>query len=313
MRPLVKVKVSSKKKTTGSVRRRVQSAATPAAKAARPAAKTVTKTAKPAAKTITKSAKQKPAKKTAARGARGRLKHAEPQLLIERFQAAIPDPHVELHFKDPWQLLVAVILSAQSTDRTVNQVTPVLFQRWPTPEALADAAQEDVELVVKSTGFFRNKAKAIRAASRMLIERFGGSVPRTLEELVEVPGVARKTANVVLGAAYGVSSGIVTDTHAMRVAQRLALTREQAPEKIEADLCQVFAREHWIALSHMLVLHGRHLCTARAPACSRCALNELCPARLSPPDGSWHERAAQEASDMAERSLGFVRALAARA
>lgn len=272
------------------------------------AAKKVKATSKapPSATRIKAAAAQRtPARRTAA-------KHAEPQLLLERLQAAIPDPHVELHFRDPWQLMVAVILSAQSTDRTVNLVTPEVFRRWPTPAALADAAQEEVELVVKSTGFFRNKAKAIRGASRMLIERFAGSVPRTLEELVEVPGVARKTANVVLGAAYGVSSGIVTDTHAMRVSQRLALTREETPEKIEADLCRVFDPKHWIALSHQLVLHGRHLCIARAPACTRCALNELCPARQAPPEGSWPERAQGEASDMAERSLGFVRALALR-
>jgi endonuclease III len=167
-----------------------------------------------------------------------------------------------------------------------------------------------VEVVVKSTGFFRNKAKAIRGASQMLVDRFAGAVPRTLAELVEVPGVARKTANVVLGAAYGLTSGIVTDTHAMRVSQRLGLTRETAPEKIEADLCRLFPEQHWIALSHQLVLHGRHLCTARAPDCGRCALNELCPARQAPPKGSWQERAASEASDMAERSLGFARALA---
>lgn len=227
--------------------------------------------------------------------------------LLERLGRAIPDPHVELLFESPWQLLVAVILSAQSTDRTVNYVTPELFRRWPTPEALAAAAQEEVELVVKSTGFFRNKAKAIRGASQMLIDRFGGSVPRTLEQLVEVPGVARKTANVVLGAAYGLTSGIVTDTHAMRVAQRLGLTREEAPEKIEADLCRLFPESHWIALSHQLVLHGRHLCTARAPGCSRCALNELCPSRQAPPEAAWPERADAEAEDMAERSRGFAR------
>jgi endonuclease III len=128
--------------------------------------------------------------------------------------------------------------------------------------------------------------------------------------LIEVPGVARKTANVVLGAAYGLASGIVTDTHAMRVAQRLGLTREETPEKIEADLCRLFSEQHWIALSHQLVLHGRHLCIARAPACQRCALNELCPSRQAPPVGDWLERAKAEATDMAEKSLGFSRALA---
>jgi endonuclease III len=248
-------------------------------------------------------------KAKAARPRAQRLKHGDLNELLERLRQAIPDPHVELHFESPWQLLVAVILSAQSTDRTVNVVTPELFRRWPTPEALAAAAQEEVEVVVKSTGFFRNKSKAIRGASQLLVDRFGSAVPRTLTELVEVPGVARKTANVVLGAAYGLTSGIVTDTHAMRVSQRLGLTRAEAPEKIEADLCRLFPEQHWIALSHQLVLHGRHLCTARAPACQRCALNELCPARQAPPQGTWQERAAGEASDMAERSLGFARAL----
>jgi endonuclease-3 len=249
-------------------------------------------------------------RKAALARAQSRPRHGDPNQLLERIQKAIPDPHVELHFDDPWQLLVAVILSAQSTDRMVNLVTPEIFRRWPTPEALAAAPQEEVEVVVKSTGFFRNKAKAIRGASQMLVERFGSSVPRTLAELVEVPGVARKTANVVLGAAYGLSTGIVTDTHAMRVAQRLALTRFEVPEKIEADLCRLFPERHWIALSHQLVLHGRHLCTARAPNCKGCALNELCPARQAPPEGTWQERASAEANDMAERSFGFSRPLA---
>ena len=249
-------------------------------------------------------------RKAARARAESRPRHADVNQLLERLQQAIPDPHVELRFDNPWQLLVAVILSAQSTDRMVNLVTPVIFQRWPTPEALAAAPQEEVEVVVKSTGFFRNKAKAIRGASQMLVERFGSSVPRTLAELVEVPGVARKTANVVLGAAYGITTGIVTDTHAMRVAQRLALTRKEAPEKIEADLCRLFPERHWIALSHQLVLHGRHLCTARAPNCQGCALNELCPARQAPPEGTWQERASAEANDMAERSFGFSRPLA---
>jgi endonuclease-3 len=265
------------------------------------------------AKTLIPRAKKKAAKKAgraAAPRARGKAKHGDLAQLLERLQRAIPDPHVELRFADPWQLLIAVILSAQSTDRMVNLVTPEVFRRWPTPAALAAAPQEEVEVVVKSTGFFRNKAKAIRGASRMLVERFGSAVPRTLEELIEVPGVARKTANVVLGAAYGVASGIVTDTHAMRVAQRLGLTREETPEKIEADLCRLFPEQYWIALSHQLVLHGRHLCTARAPACQRCALNELCPSRQAPPALDWTERAQAEAADMAERSLGFSRALA---
>jgi endonuclease III len=284
MTPLVKLKRKVAKKASKRIAKRI---ATPAAQ----------KT--PAARAKKKTRRTRPA----------RLRHGDLNQLLERLQRAIPDPHVELHFRDPWQLLVAVILSAQSTDRMVNLVTPEIFRRWPTPVALAAAAQEDVEVVVKSTGFFRNKAKAIRGASQMLVERFGGAVPRTLAELVEVPGVARKTANVVLGAAYGLTSGIVTDTHAMRVAQRLGLTREEMPEKIEADLCRLFPESRWIALSHQLVLHGRHWCTARAPRCSGCALSELCPSRQAPPNAEWPERAAAEASDMSERSLGFSRPL----
>lgn len=246
-----------------------------------------------------------PAAPVAAQGrARRRPSPAE---LLERLDRAIPRPHVELAFRDPWQLLVAVILSAQSTDRRVNLVTPELFRRWPTPRALAEAEPADVEEVIKSTGFFRNKAKAIRGASSMLVERFSAQVPRSMPELLGVPGVARKTANVVLGSAFGIASGVVTDTHAMRVARRLALTRHEEPEKIEVDLCKLFPRETWIKLGHRLVLHGRYVCTARAPDCTRCPLNELCPSRLTKPEATWEVRAAREAEDMERRAEGFVR------
>jgi endonuclease III len=204
-------------------------------------------------------------------------------------------------------LLVAVILSAQSTDRRVNLVTPELFRRWPTPEALARAEPADVEEIIKSTGFFRNKTKAIRGASALLVQRFAGQVPRSMPELLELPGVARKTANVVLGSAFGVASGVVTDTHAMRVARRLALSTHEEPEKIEADLCKLFPRETWIKLGHRLVLHGRYVCTARAPACTHCPLNELCPSRLTRPEGTWEARAAREAEEMERHAQGFAR------
>jgi len=225
----------------------------------------------------------------------------------KRLQAEIPSPHVELHFESPWHLLVAVILSAQSTDKMVNSVTPVLFKRWPTPRALADAPQEQVEEVVKSTGFFRNKAKAIRGASRAVVERFGGQVPRTMAEMLEIPGVARKTANVVLGAAHGVAVGVVVDTHAMRVSQRLGFTRQTEPEKIEQALCALFPQDAWIGLGHRLVLHGRHVCTARAPRCPECPLNEVCLSHFEPPNGSWQERAEALAREMESRSKGFTR------
>src|SRR5688572_12582755 len=243
------------------------------------------------AKKIVAKVKPKLAKKTAASPPKGRARKADAPAILERLGAAIPRPHVELAFEDPWQLLVAVILSAQSTDRRVNQVTPEVFRRWPEPAALAAAAPAEVEEVIKSTGFFRNKTKAIVGASALLVERFAGLVPRSLDELVQVPGVARKTANVVLGAAYGIASGIVVDTHAARVAQRLRLTRHTDPTKIEADLCEQFPAAHWIGMSQRLVLHGRYVCTARAPACVTCPLNELCPSRLGPAEEEWHERA----------------------
>lgn len=227
--------------------------------------------------------------------------------VVERLARAIPEPHVELSHRGPWELLIAVILSAQSTDRRVNLVTPELFERWPTPAALAAAPVPEVEEVVRSTGFFRNKTKAIRGASQMLVDRFGGEVPRSMEELLQVPGVARKTANVVLGSAHAVAAGIVTDTHAMRVAQRLGLTQAAAPEKIEADLCRVFPQDTWIAMGHRLVLHGRYVCTARAPKCPSCPLNEICPSRLAPGAGDWQERARAESDDMAERAIEFRR------
>jgi endonuclease III len=233
---------------------------------------------------------------------------AAAKAIHERLSRAIPSPHVELKHANPWELLIAVILSAQSTDKMVNHVMPELLKRWSTPAALAAAEQGEVETVVKSTGFFRNKAKAIRGASRMISEQFGGEVPRTMEQLVEVPGVARKTANVVLGAAYGVPSGITVDVHASRVSQRLRLTRETTPEKIEIDLCALFPREEWIKTGHRLVLHGRYVCTARAPLCAECPLNELCPSHEAPPEGKWTERAEAEMLRMESRAAGFKRA-----
>lgn len=222
----------------------------------------------------------------------------------ERLRRAIPFPRIELDFDCGWQLLVATILSAQSTDRVVNRVTPELFRRFPTPAALAAAPQEEVERIIRPTGFFHRKANAIREASRVIAERYGGQVPRTIEELTSLPGVARKTANVVLGSAYGIASGIVVDTHVGRVARRLGLTREQDPEKIEADLMAFFPRSRWIAIGLRLLLHGRYVCTARAPRCSACPLNEVCPSRQAPPIGAWTERAAAERELVESRGSG---------
>jgi endonuclease-3 len=262
---------------------------------------------KTSGKKVTKRAKVVKRGKLAKLAPRGRGPRGDAAAVLERLSRAIPNPHVELAFDNAWQLLIAVILSAQSTDKRVNLVTPEVFRRWPNPAALAAADTSEVEEVIKSTGFFRNKTRAITQASALLVSRFGGDVPRTLDELVEVPGVARKTANVVLGAAHRIASGIVVDPHAGRVAQRLGLTRELQPEKIEADLCAHFPSEHWIGMSHRLVLHGRYVCTARSPACVDCPLNEVCPSRLVPPEATWEQRAEQQARDMALRSEGFSR------
>lgn len=212
-----------------------------------------------------------------------------------RLSTMLPKPPCELDFESPWQLLVATILSAQSTDKMINKVTPALFARWPTPAALAAASQEDVEEAVRQSGFFRNKAKAIRGAAALITERFGGEVPRTVEELTSLPGVARKTANVVLGNAYRVAFGIAVDTHVGRVARRLELSEHDDPEKVESDLMALFPKEEWIDTSHRLVLHGRYVCLARKPRCAECPIAELCPSlEGEPPASSWEERAARE-------------------
>ena len=216
--------------------------------------------------------------------------------LRRRFAKAIPEPECELRFETPWQLLIATILSAQSTDATVNRVTPQLFRRWPTPEKLGRARQDAVEKVVKSTGFFRNKAKAIRAASQKVTEEHAGEVPRDMDEMCSLPGVARKTANLVLGTAYGIPSGILVDTHARRVAQRLELTQATDPVEVERDLCAVFPKRSWIDTGHRLVLHGRYVCKSRAPLCAGCPLNEVCPSAESAAEGRWTERARSEAA-----------------
>jgi len=213
----------------------------------------------------------------------------------KRLARAIPTPVVELDHANAWQLLMATILSAQSTDKKINEVTPLLFARWPTPAALAAADPAEVEEVVKPTGFFRNKAKAIMGASRAIAERFGGEVPRTLDELVTLPGVARKTANVVLGSAYGIASGIVVDTHVTRVSRRLELAVSESPVAIEQELMAVFPKKTWVAMGHRLVLHGRYVCKAKNPLCARCPLNEICAAAQATPEiAKWTERAEWE-------------------
>jgi endonuclease III len=191
-----------------------------------------------------------------------------------------PDAHCELDFKSPYELLVATILSAQCTDVRVNLVTPAVFSRYPTPAVLAKARQEDVEALIRSTGFFRNKAKSLIGMAQALTATHRGAVPRTMEELQVLPGVGRKTANVILGNAYGVSEGITVDTHVARLSALLGLTRQTTPEKIERDLMALVPREDWTVLSHLLIWHGRRVCIARRPKCGECVLNTFCPSSL---------------------------------
>jgi endonuclease-3 len=186
-----------------------------------------------------------------------------------------------LDYQTPLQLLIATILSAQCTDERVNRVTPALFARYPTAADFAAASLQELEQAIHSTGFYRAKSKSIQGACQMLTQRYGGEVPSTMEELLELPGVARKTANVVLGTAFGIPSGIVVDTHVKRVAGRLGLTSQSDPNKIERDLMKIIPQERWITFGHQLILHGRQICQARKPRCSDCALASLCPSAHS--------------------------------
>jgi endonuclease-3 len=197
--------------------------------------------------------------------------------ILKGLDKLYPDADCELHRENPFQLLCATILSAQCTDERVNQVTPRLFELFPTPEKMSEAPLPVLEDIVRTTGFFRQKAKSLKGTAQLLVERHGSQVPRTIDELRQLPGVARKTSNVVLGTAYGIADGVVVDTHVQRLALRLGLTREVTPEKIEQDLMKVIPRDRWIRLSHQLIWHGRRLCFARKPDCDHCALAPDCP------------------------------------
>jgi endonuclease-3 len=188
-----------------------------------------------------------------------------------------PDAHCELDFASPFQLLCATILSAQCTDKRVNLVTPTLFARFPDASALAAADVREVERIIKSTGFYRNKAKSLVGAARVLQEDFDGELPQTMEALLTLPGVARKTANVVLGTAFGKNEGMVVDTHIARLSRRLGLTRQSEPVKIERDLCDKLPQAKWTEIGHQLIWHGRRVCAARKPDCAGCALSPHCP------------------------------------
>jgi endonuclease-3 len=197
--------------------------------------------------------------------------------IVSRLKREYPDAHCELDYRTPFELLVATILSAQCTDARVNLVTPALFARYPTPAALAAARQEDVEALIRSTGFFRNKARSLIGMAQALATGHGGTVPDTMAELQVLPGVGRKTANVILGNAYGRNEGITVDTHVARLATLLGLTRQSAPEKIEQDLMALVPRKDWTLISHLLIWHGRRVCIARRPRCEDCVLNRICP------------------------------------
>ena len=197
--------------------------------------------------------------------------------IIARLRKAYPDAECSLRHTNPLELLVATILSAQCTDERVNLVTADLFRKYRTWEDYASAPSAELERDIHSTGFFRNKAKAIQGACRMIGERHGGRVPRSMEELLELPGVARKTANVVLGNAYGIASGVVVDTHVARLSERLGLSAEKQPEKIERDLASLIPESDWIVFPHLLIAHGRKVCKARAPLCGECPVAKLCP------------------------------------
>ena len=197
--------------------------------------------------------------------------------VFARLKRAHPDAHCELDHETPLQLLMATILSAQCTDKRVNMVTPSLFKRFPTAQALADAQQEELEEIIKSTGFFRNKAKSLIGLGKALVERHGGAVPDSMETLVKLPGVGRKTANVILGNAFRKNEGVVVDTHVGRLSLRLGLTRETDPVKVERELMPLIPQEDWTMLAHVLVFHGRRICYARTPKCEICVLSEICP------------------------------------
>jgi endonuclease III len=196
--------------------------------------------------------------------------------ILKGLDEAYPDAVCALDHKTPWELLVATILSAQTTDVRVNMVTPELFRRFPTPAAMAKAPLSELEELVRTTGFYRNKAKSIQGAAKKITEDFGGKVPQTLAELITVPGAARKTANVVLGVSFGMAEGVVVDTHVFRISHRLDLAKGDTPQKVELELMTVLPRDHWIQFSHQVIHHGRKICIARKPKCKECNLEPLC-------------------------------------
>ena len=219
-----------------------------------------------------------------------RIRHAATSLPTasppssRRLDEAYPNVKCALDHRSPWELLVATILSAQCTDVRVNIVTPELFKRFPTPAAMSKATLPQLEALIRTTGFYRNKAKSIQGAARKIIADFNGQVPQTLAELITIPGAARKTANVVLGVSFGKAECVVVDTHVFRIAHRLGLAKGDTPQKVEQELMKVIPQDRWIAFSHQLIHHGRQVCDARKPKCDRCNLEQLCHSK----DKTWH-------------------------
>jgi len=224
-----------------------------------------------------KAPAKKAVKKPAPPSGKGRgTDPARVKAILAGLDAAYPAATCALRHDNPFQLLISTILSAQCTDERVNQVTETLFPKYPAPKDFAYADPRELEQEIRPTGFFRNKTKSVMGASKRIVEEFRGEVPRTMEELLTLPGVARKTANVVLGTAFGIASGIVVDTHVQRLSGRLDLTKNTDPKKIEQDLIQVIPQDHWILFSHQLIWHGRRVCQARKPKCIECNLEKLC-------------------------------------
>jgi endonuclease-3 len=240
---------------------------------------------------VKKSARQKksaakPAEKSARTGKFKALAPGRISEILKILATTYPNAECALHHRNPWELLVATILSAQCTDARVNMVTPQLFKDFPTPASLADASLPAIEAVIRTTGFFRNKAKSIKGAAKLLVEKYNGVLPQTMEELLEFPGAARKTANVVLGVAFGKAVGVVVDTHVYRVSRRLELTTSSTPQNVEQDLMKIIPQQRWIAFSHEVIHHGRNLCVARNPKCVDCPLEKLC----NSGDKTWSSR-----------------------
>ena len=236
------------------------------------------------AKAIRQPADKKPARQTAANKANRDLAPDRIDAILKALDEAYPDVECALHHTSPWELLVATILSAQCTDMRVNMVTPELFKRFATPAAMAKASLPELEALIRTTGFFRNKAKSIKGAAQKIVSDFGGKVPQTLAELITVPGAARKTANVVLGVCFKKAEGVVVDTHVFRIAHRLSLAKGDTPQKVEQELIAIIPQDRWIAFSHQLIHHGRQVCIARKPKCDRCNLEQLCHSK----DKTWH-------------------------